>query len=426
MMKRTNNVFIYTISCLRRRIDAKRISQYFLKNNFQIVDSPKEADYIVLFTCGFHDQVIHRCLDAIKHFQRYDAELIIAGCLPAIAKEKVERIFNGTVIPTDDLDKIDEKFHHNSIKLTAIPSAFSAWDNKTLLHVTDIKKSSVKTSRVEKNLREKIYLPLANSILSKIPGINQIYAETIFEKKYYAGYTLLIGRGCVHNCSYCSIKKAIGPLKSKPIGLCLEEFKKGLKEGHTQFVLEADDVGVYGLDRGYNIIALLNKMTSIKGDYFLRLGVTHPTFLIKHIEEIEKILTRKKIRSIVLSIQSGSDRILNFMHRSYTRQDVEMLITKLKTADPNLELGTQFIVGFPTESWQDFNQTYQLLKTMNFDYGGVFKYSDVEGTESYIMEPKIPEKEKTKRMNVTYDFLKKTHEYTWNTGRSISFFNDKI
>ena len=424
-MENTNKVFIHAISCLRRRVDAERISQYFFKNNFEIVHNPKEADYIILFTCGFHDHIINKCLDAIQHFKKYGAELIVAGCLPAIAKQKVERIFNGMIIPTDDLDKIDEKFPENAIKLSNIPYAFSPWNNITVFPFTNKAAQLRKNLCKKQSLKEKVYAPLARSILSKIPGINQIYAENFFEEKYYGGRTLLISRGCVHNCSYCSIKKAIGPLKSKPINLCLEEFKEGLKEGCTQFVLEADDVGVYGLDIESNIVNLLKQMMNVKGNYSIRLGVTHPTFLAKYIDEIEEILKRKKIKSIVLSIQSGSNKILNLMRRPYTREEIETLISRLRTASPDLEIGTQFIVGFPTESWQDFHQTYQLIKTMNFEYGGVFKYSDVEGTESSTMGPKVPEKEKRKRMNAVFNLLKKAHDYTWNTGRSISFFNNE-
>ncbi len=424
-MRQTNKVFIHAISCLRRRIDAERISQYFFENNFKIVDNPKEADYIVLFTCGFHDQIINRCLDAIRHFQKFDAELILAGCLPAIARQKVERIFNGTIIPTENLDKIDEKFPENLIKLNKVPSAFSPWDNVAQLPFTK-KPARLKNNPHKKQaLTEEICTLFTKSILTKMPVVNHIYAEKIFEEKYYAGYTLLISRGCIHNCSYCSIKKAIGPLKSKPISLCLEEFKKGLDDGYTQFVLEADDVGVYGLDIESNIINLLNQMTSVEGDYLIRLGVTHPTFLLKHIEEIEEMLKRKKIKSIVLSIQSGSNKILDLMRRPYTKEEIKMLISRLRIACPDLEIGGQFIIGFPIESAKDFDQTYELIKTMDFDYGGVFKYSDVEGTESFTMVPKVPEKEKRKRMNTIFSLLKKTHDYTWNTGRSISFFNKK-
>lgn len=422
-MKQTKKVFIHTICCLRRRIDAKKISRYFSKNDFELVNNPKEADYIILFTCGFHNETIDKCFNTIKKFKEYDAELIVAGCLPKIAKDKLESIFDGTIIPTDNLDKIDEKFRDNKIKFCEIKSVFSPWNNFNISFISNLAIRLKEKILKKQKFIVKVYGYLKNNILSKLPPIDQIYAEKIFEEKYYNGCALLISRGCIHNCSYCVIKKGIGPLKSEPVNQCVEEFREGLDKGYDQFILEADDVGIYGLDMDSNIVKLLDEMTKIEGDYMIRLGVTHPKMIIKYVSELEEILKRKKIKSIVLSIQSASNRILELMHRSYTQDEIKNLISRLKTAYPDLEVGAQFIVGFPSESSEEFNETYNLIKEMHFDYGGVFKYSDLEGTESSRMKPKVKEKEKRRRMMTVLKLLKKTHDYAWNAGHAVSFFN---
>jgi len=422
-MNQNKKVFIHAICCLRRRIDAKKMYRYFSENDFELVNNPIEADYIILFTCGFHNETIDRCFNTIKEFKKYNAELIVAGCLPKIAKDKIESIFDGTIIPTDNLDKIDEKFRDNRIKFSEIESAFSPWNNYNTFFISNLITNLKEKILKKQNFITKLYIYFKNNILSKLPPLDQIYAEKIFEEKYYKGCTLLISRGCIHNCSYCAIKKGIGSLKSKPVDQCIKEFNDALKMGHDQFILEADDVGVYGLDIDSNIVRLLDEMTKIEGNYIIRLGVTHPKLIIKYENELEEILKRKKIKSIVLSIQSASNRILELMRRSYTKDEIRHLIFRLKNAYPDLEIGAQFIVGFPSESSEEFNETYDLIKEMNFDYGGVFKYSDVEGTESTKIEPKIKEKEKRRRMMIVLKLLKKTHDYAWDAGRVVGFFN---
>jgi len=422
-MKQNKKVFIHAIGCLRRRIDAKKISIYFSENDFELVNNPKEADYIILFTCGFHNETINRCIKAIKKFKEYDAELIVAGCLPKIAKDKLESIFDGTIIPTDNLDKIDEKFRDNKIKFCEIGSVFSPWNNFNIFFISNLAILLKEKILKKQKFIVKVYDYLKNNILSKLPPIDQIYAEKIFEEKHYKGYTLLISRGCIHNCSYCAIKKGIGPLKSKPVNQCVEEFMDGLDKGYDQFILEADDVGVYGLDIDSNIVKLLDEMTKIEGNYIIRLGNTHPKLIIKYANELGEILKRKKIRSISIPIQSANNRLLELMRRSYNRDEIKHLISKLKTAYPDLEIGAQIIVGFPSESSEEFNETYNLIKEMHFDYGAVFKYSDVEGTESFGMEPKVKEKEKRRRMMTVLKLLKKTHDYAWDAGRAVNFFN---
>lgn len=422
-MKQSKKVFIHTISCLRRRIDAKKVSIYLSENNFELVNTPKESDYIILFTCGFHNEIIDRCLNAIKKFKKYNAELIVAGCLPNIAKDKLESIFDGTTIPTNNLDKIDEKFKDNRIKFREIKSVFSPWNNYSIFI-----NSSLIINLKEKVLKKqkfivKVYDYFKDNVSLKIPLLNQIYAEKKFEEKYYSGCTLLISKGCTNNCSYCAIKKGIGGLKSKAIDQCLKEFNEALKLGYKQFTLEADDIGVYGLDIGSTLIRLLDEITKIEGDYTIRLGVTHPRLIIKYITELEKILKRKKIKSIVLSIQSANDRILKIMRRSYNQDEVRHLIFRLKTAYPDLEIGAQFIVGFPSETSEEFSETYNLVKEMHFDYGGIFKYSDIEGTDSAEIEPKVKENVKRNRMKSVLKLLEKTNDYVWDSGRAVNFFN---
>ena len=111
------------------------------------------------------------------------------------------------------------------------------------------------------------------------------------------------------------------------------------------------------------------------------------------------------------------------MRRNYTREALIDAISTLKKAYPELEIGVQFIVGFPSESLDDFKDTCDLLRRIKFDYGQVFVYSDVEGTESSSMEPKINKKEKWRRLRYIYKILKKTNDRVWKTRYGLAFYN---
>ena len=102
------NIFIFSQGCEMRGIDAEKIYKYFSLNDYAIVNNPEDADYIIFITCAYLKTTADSSFEKIKQFQQYDAELIVAGCLPEIDKDKLKEIFNGKIIPTSDIDKIDD------------------------------------------------------------------------------------------------------------------------------------------------------------------------------------------------------------------------------------------------------------------------------------------------------------------------------
>jgi len=108
-----SNVFILAKACSQRQLDAKKIESYLIENNYKIVNHPKFADFIIFVTCAFRNNMAENALKKVKNLQRYNAELIVAGCLPGIDKEELSKIFKGKVIITKDLNKIDSLFPKN-------------------------------------------------------------------------------------------------------------------------------------------------------------------------------------------------------------------------------------------------------------------------------------------------------------------------
>ena len=116
----------------------------------------------------------------------------------------------------------------------------------------------------------------------------------------------------------------------------------------------------------------------------------------------------KKIRSILLSIQSGNNRILKLMRRPYTKEALLDSVSRLKKAHPDLEIRAHFLIGFPGETIEEFRETLELIEKIHFDHALLFLYSDVDGTEACNMEPKITRREMRRRRRIARKFLRKT------------------
>lgn len=419
--KNAYNIFIYSNACERRNIDAKKIYTYVLDKGYKIVSDPRNADYIILVTCGFVESVSDRSLELMKEFQEYDAELIVAGCLPDISPDEVKKIFNGKIIPTKNLSSIDEIFKDTTLKFNNLDDEHSMWYNfdtgsPILILKSIVKKISI-LRRCHNFIKENALKKIFGKNFDKTSPFNKIYPEK-------ESYCISISRGCIHNCSYCAIRKAVGKLKSKPLDQCIKEFKIGLNEGYTHFILEADDVGHYGIDIKSSLPKLLDAMTKIEGDYQIELKNFHPIWIIRYIDEFEKILKRKKLSIILLSIQSGNDRILKLMRRPYSKDALVATIMKLKKADPDLHLGVHLLAGFPTETMKEFKDTLDLFEKVPLDFGSIFSFSSKEGTDADAIKPKLTKREMRKRMKNALLFLRKKNYFAWYSGlsESISFY----
>jgi len=415
------NVFIYSLACERRNIDAQKISSYLLKNNYNIVYDPKEADYTIFMTCGFIKSMSDMALEEIKKLKKHDSELIIAGCVPDILGAEFDKVFTGKIIPTKDMSKIDEIFTDATVKFRDLYDEHSMWKNfnkRTLLGTVD---------RIRRRVEfiKKINMFLLDKILKKVLGekfhrtfpFNRIIPE-------FGNYCIPISRGCIHNCTYCAIRKAVGPLKSKPVDQILKEFKLGLKEGYNNFILEADDIGHYGIDIKSSLPELLEEITNIEGKYTIELKNCHPMWIIKYVDDLEVILQKKKIKSILLSIQSGNNRILKLMGRPYKKEPLVDTILRLKKAHPDLEIGVHLMIGFPTEQKEEFQETLELFDRTPFDFGNILSFSPQEGTKAILMKPQITEREKKRRIKHSLKFLRRENYFAWRSAsnKNISFY----
>ena len=393
-------------SCERRLLDAKRISNYLEKNNYRLVNTPKNADIIFFITCGFLNKVTEDSLNNVKKFQQFDAELIVAGCIPEIVPEELNKIFNGRKISTKNLEQIDKIFPAIKTKFCNIPDEnikFKNFGEKNTLSVFDQRLGKLK-----------FYMKVKSFLLK------YIYGENSNLYRYYTRKDLLyhirICEGCMNKCSYCVIKKAVGPFKSKSTKEVIKEFQKGLANDYKYFVLTGDDTGAYGLDINSTFPKLLKELNSFPGEYELIIRSLNPQWVVRYIDELEEIFKTGRIESADIPVQSNSRRILKLMNRYADTKKVKDALCRLRKASPNTKLNTCYILGFPTETDEEFRNTLKLIDEINFS-GHIFPFSCKKDSKIENLSPQITPEEIDKRIKFAANFLNKK-------GYKISFLKN--
>lgn len=403
-MKRERICLYTTDPCWKRLLDAKKIKSYLLKNGYKVVDNPDDADTIVVVTCAFLNSITEFTLNKIKDLQQYNAELIVAGCLPEIDGEELSEIFNGQVLTTKELD--------DKIEILFPPKKnirFKEIDDANILY---------------KNVKQPGYIDYLKNILGKvkllgktIKEVKQFFLNYLVEKKPVTYFNLLeqyhirVAWGCMGNCSYCAIKKATGKFHSKPLSECIKEFEKGLNQGYKNFVLDASDVGLYGVDLDSSFPELLNELMKKPGDYKITVREVHPNWVVKYIDKLEKILYKNKILIFDLSFQSMNKRILKLMRRYSDVEKIKDAVIRLKKVPKNVLFTCQFIIGFPTESWDEFLDSLLFIKNMDFDGGQIYLFSCKDGTSAEFIKPRISKEEMIKRLKYSKSLLQKAGFY---------------
>lgn len=414
------NVFINSLSCERRELDTQKIVNYLQENNYTIVHDKKKADYIIFMTCGATQTIVKDSFDLLEKYKECDAKIIVAGCLPDTHTDQLKEFFSGTTLSTKNLDKIDEIFPASSVKFHEIADTNTRWKNLDVRTVSGL----IKIIHESFPRIERIDTFFLHTICKKILGKNFLRTFPFNRLIPESGnFYISISRGCIHNCTYCVIRKGVGRLQSKKPEQCVHEIEQGIRQGYRKFVLEADDIGPYGTDIGSSLPDLLTKMLQINDRFTVKISHTHPSWVIKYGPQLSEIFTHKKINNFFISIQSGNDRILKLMARPYpTHQLIETMAT-FKKSNPALEIGVDLIVGFPSETEEEFFDTLRLFDAIHFDYGMLFPFSCHEGTKASTIEPKISKREMNRRMNIALRFLKKNDYFAWrfNSG-AISFY----
>lgn len=355
-------VYFNTLGCPKNINDSEIAMGNLEEKGFTIVDSPDEADAIIVNTCGFIEDAKKESIDEIFNMAAYkekNKKLVISGCLvQRYADELYKEIpeANG-FIGVNDYDKLPKLLE----ELEKSNERF-------------LENSSCDLSEVEVKIRH----------LTENP---------------YTSY-LKIAEGCDNICSYCIIPEIRGPYRSRTIENVIEEAEMLSKSGCKELILIAQDLTYYGIDNyGKPMLStLLRKLCKVEGIEWIRLLYCYEERIDD--ELIRTIASEDKICNYIdIPIQHASDKILDNMNRATTNESLYRTLSKLRSQIPDIHIRTTLIVGFPGETEEDFNILSDFVSDQKFSRLGVFTYSREEGTAAATMDNQIPEDIKQERLD---------------------------
>ena len=330
-------VYLEVYGCTANKSDASLIKGILRDSSHKIVENIDEADSIVLLTCTVIDTTEQRMLSRLKIFKKTGKNVIVAGCMASIQTDLIR-----SILPDAKL----------------LPPQYS-------YHILDILDNR-KTAFIDKN-------------------------KTLFSKYYEDVIApVSIAEGCKFSCSYCITSLARGKLKSYPMDEITQDVCSAIRQSCKEIQLTAQDTSSYGLDCGHDLGELLINLSKIKGDYRVRVGMMNPYTALKNIDSIIKGFENPKIYKFLhLPVQSGDNDILKKMNRKYTVDDFLEIIKKFRENYPDITISTDVIVGFPTETYEQFQHTIDLLKMVKTDITNITRYSARPHTRAKTMKGRI-------------------------------------
>ena len=363
--KTTKTYYLKTYGCQMNEHDSENICGMLENCGFKRVGELKNANVVILNTCAIRENAHNKVfgfLGRVKHLKELNPNLIcvVCGCM-AQEKSVCDLIMDkypwiNIVIGTHNLDKL----------VSYINESFS--DSKQLIEVYSKEGDIVENMPVK---RTSPYTAYVNIIL-----------------------------GCDKFCTYCIVPYARGKQRSRSKENIINEVEDLVKDGYKEVTLLGQNVNAYGKDIYDNYtLANLLKDVSKTGIERIRFVTSHPwdftDEMITVIKENDNIMPH-----IHLPVQSGSDRILKLMGRKYNKEKYLELVRKLKDNIQNLSLTTDIIVGFPTETEEDFNETLDLVDECKFDSAFTFIYSQRENTPAATMDGQVDDEVKKKRLQI--------------------------
>ena len=342
--------------CAKNLVDSELMLGMLAERGHQISLDETDADIVIVNTCSFIHDAERESVQSILQMVNTGKKVIVTGCLPQKYKEELKE---------------------------SIPEIAGMVGTSNINEIVDI---------VDKITDSEKYI----SLIADKP--DYIYPENAARQQITVGSSsyIKIADGCNYHCGYCIIPQLRGEYHSRPMENIIKEAKSLVKKGVTEIVLIAQDTTSYGLDL-YNknaLADLLTKLNDIDGLGWIRIMYAYPTQVTDELLDAMAKLD-KVVKYIDLPLQHANKEILQSMRRPAT--DYRELIKKIRSKIPNVTIRTAFIVGYPGETEEQFNELYEFVKDMKFEKMGVFEYSREKHTASYSMQYQIPQKIKKAR-----------------------------
>lgn len=346
---------IVTLGCSKNKVDSEHLAA-LLNNTYKIVhDSDEKSDVVIVNTCGFIGDAKEESIDTILEYAELRKanrikKLYVMGCL----SQRYRKELNA------EIHEVDAFFGVEPVQSVA----------------ADILKSDYHA---------------------------EYCCERVLSTPSHYAY-LKISEGCNRHCAFCAIPLIRGDHKSVPMANLIKEAENLAKKGVKELILIAQDLTYYGydLDGKSHIVELVQKLTEIEGIEWIRLHYGYP--LGFPVELLELMRDNPKIcHYIDLPLQHVSTPILKAMRRGVDHEQTVEFVKKVRSYVPDIAFRSTFIVGFPGETEEQFNELIDFIKEMRFERAGVFAYSAEEGTPAYELEDDVPEEVKKARVDKFMD-----------------------
>lgn len=354
------SVYIETYGCSASQCEAEIMAGLLEAAGFDIIKNEKYADLIIVVTCFVKQVTEQRILFRIKQIRDAypEKKLIIAGCMPEGIYRKVTDI-----VPEASLVST----HH-------------------VKEIAQAVKKTLEGKRVE-------YLGKSEEVKLCLPKIRKNPVIDIVP----------ISSGCSSSCAYCCVRFAKGKLFSYPKEMIIKEIENSIRQGCKEIWLTSQDNASYGLEDKSSLPKLLNEISTIPGNFLVRVGMMNPKNVLPILDDLIKSYENDKIYKFLhLPIQSGDDKVLEKMNRDYKIEDFLKIVKEFRK-NINFNLWTDVIVGFPEETEEQFENTIKIIENIKPDWTNVSKFGLRNKTPAEKLEqlPRNIVNERSERMSET-------------------------
>jgi MiaB-like tRNA modifying enzyme len=323
-----------------------------LSEKYQEV-SKEEADFVILNTCGVVEKTERKILKEAKELRKQGKKVIISGCLPAISPKECLETSDGIINP------------------------------KEVGSINYVIEKTIKKGRDKEEL-----------LLSKKRSNSS------------ASAIISIAEGCLGSCTYCATRLARKELISFEIESIVNEAKQVIDQGFKEIQLTSQDLGVYGLDKGKQLLpSLLKELIKIDGDFRIKLGMMNPGHVRKIINKLIPLYKSDKLYKFIhLPLQTGDNDLLKKINRKYSIDDFEYVCKLFRKTFKDSIIATDIIVGHPLETEESFEKTLKVIKKIKPDIIHAFKFSKRKGTPDFNLKdmPDRIKKERSRKLNIIF------------------------
>ena len=385
--RKTPKVGFVSLGCPKALVDSERILTRLRAEGYEVVGSFGAADLVVVNTCGFIDSAVDESLDAIGEALAENGKVIVTGCLGAQPQKILDR-------------------HPQVLKITG----------------------------------PQRYEEVVASVHEHLPPKHEPYVDLIpaggvkLTPRHYA--YLKISEGCNHHCSFCIIPSMRGRLVSRPIGDVLREAEQLVRAGVKELLVISQDTSAYGIDlkyaaqtwrnverraRFYDLAAALGEL-----GVWIRMHYVYP---YPHVDQVMDLMAAGRLLPYLdIPFQHASARILKLMKRPAAAENTLKRIEAWRRVVPDITIRSTFIVGFPGETEDDFEELLDWMKEAQLDRVGCFEYSPVEGAAANALSHAVPAEVKAERyarfMELSKDIS--TQKLAQKVGRKMRVLVDRI